>query len=93
MEKMTITDDNVGYGRRGSGRIHLGGLIMTTATVLDPAAELERMLERHDGVEPIVTIAKDMALVSYRHDGRLHTDIWLYSDRGWRMHGTHSVTG
>jgi hypothetical protein len=91
MEFETIIGDNVGYGRRAAAGTILGGLIMTTAPALDPASELEQLLERHDGVEPIVTIAKDMALVSYRHGGRLHTDIWLYGDRGWWMHSTHNV--
>jgi hypothetical protein len=93
MEKPTVIDDNVGYGRRGSGRINLGGLIMTTATVLDPVAELEQMLERHDGVQPVVTIAENLALVSFQHGDQLYTEVWLRGDRGWRMHGTHSVAG
>lgn len=49
------------------------------------------MLERHDGVEPLVTIAEDIALVSFRRGGQLTTEVWLRGDRGWRMRGTTSV--
>jgi hypothetical protein len=55
---------------------------MTTGAVLDPVAELEQMLERHDSVEPVISIAEDMALVSFRR-----------GDRGWQMRGTYAVAG
>jgi hypothetical protein len=64
---------------------------MTTAHVLDPVADLEQMVERHEGVEPVVTIAEDMALVSFRRGGQLATEVWLRDDRGWQMRGTYCV--
>jgi hypothetical protein len=66
---------------------------MTTGAVLDPVAELEQMLERHDSVEPVISIAEDMALVSFRRGDQLYTEVWLRGDRGWQMRGTYAVAG
>jgi hypothetical protein len=46
-----------------------------------------------NGVRPVITIADDMALVSYRLPGEVLTQVWLHGDRGWSMRGTDAVTG
>ena len=51
------------------------------------------MLERHDNVEPVISIAEDMALVSFRRGDQLYTEVWLRGDRGWQMRGTYAVAG
>jgi hypothetical protein len=66
---------------------------MATAIALDPVTELEQKVETVSGVRPIITIADDMALVSYQLSGEVLTQVWLHGDRGWRMRGTDSVTG
>jgi hypothetical protein len=70
----------------------LGGLIMATAIALDPVTELEQRLETVNGVQPIITIADDMALVSYRLPGGVRTQVWLRGESGWSMRGTDTVS-
>jgi hypothetical protein len=64
---------------------------MTTATALDPVSELEQTLTPHGGDAPFITIAGEMALVSYDAGGQVHTEVWLHGDRGWRMRGSHTT--
>jgi hypothetical protein len=66
---------------------------MATAIALDPVTELEQRAETVNGVRPVITIADDMALVSYRLPGEVLTQVWLHGDRGWSMRGTDTVTG
>ena len=66
---------------------------MATAIALDPVTELEQKVETVSGVRPIITIADDMALVSYQLPGGVLTQVCLHGDRGWSMRGTDSVTG
>jgi len=66
---------------------------MTTAIALDPVTELEHRVETVNGVRPIITIADEMALVTYQLPGEVFTQVWLHGDRGWSMRGTDSVTG
>ena len=58
---------------------------MTTAIAIDPAAELREMVEERDGVEPVVTIAGDTALASYRFAYEVRTDVWVLREDGWRL--------
>jgi hypothetical protein len=60
---------------------------MTIAT--DPATELEAMLLEHGIEDGTITIADDMALVSYQSGFETVTQIWLLRDDAWRMTGTH----
>jgi len=66
---------------------------MTTAIALDPVTELEHKVETVNCVRPIITIADDMALVTYRLPGEVFTQVWLHGDCGWSMRGTDSVAG
>jgi hypothetical protein len=66
---------------------------MAPAIALDPVTELEQRAETVNGVRPVITIADDMALVSYRLPGEVLTQVWLHGDRGWSMRGTDTVTG
>ena len=66
---------------------------MATAIALDPRAELEHSVDRVDGVEPIITVADDMALVSFQLPGGVLTEVWLRGGAGWRLHGTHGLAG
>ncbi len=66
---------------------------MATAIALDPRAELEHSVDRMDGMEPIITVADDMALVSFRLSSGVMTEVWLRSNAGWRLHGTHGLAG
>jgi hypothetical protein len=63
---------------------------MITAIALDPVAELEQALKHLDGTEPCITVADDMALVSYTRGGHPRTEIWLRGERGWRKRGVHA---
>jgi hypothetical protein len=65
---------------------------MATAIALDPVTELEQRLETVNGVQPIITIADDMALVSYRLPGGVRTQVWLRGESGWSMRGTDTVS-
>jgi hypothetical protein len=58
---------------------------MTTAIAIDPAAELRDMVEERDGVEPVVTIAGDTALASYRFAYEVRTDVWVLREDGWKL--------
>jgi len=66
---------------------------MATAIALDPVTELEQKAETVNGIRPIITIADEMALVSYRLPGEVLTQVWLHGDRGWIMRATDTVTG
>jgi hypothetical protein len=66
---------------------------MATAIALDPATELEQQVETVGGIRPLVSIAGDVALVSYRLPGEVLTQVWIHGDRGWRMRGTDSICG
>jgi hypothetical protein len=61
--------------------------MMTIAT--DPATELEAMLTEHGIDDGTITIADDMALVSYRDGFETVTELWLRRDSAWRLTGTH----
>jgi len=61
---------------------------MATAIALDPVTELEQRVETVNGVQPIITIADDMALVSYRLPGEVLTQVWLRGENGWIMRGS-----
>jgi hypothetical protein len=65
---------------------------MATAIALDPVTELEQRVETVNGVQPIITIADDMALVSYRLPGDVLTQVWLRGECGWSMRGTDAVS-
>lgn len=65
---------------------------MATAIALDPVTELEQRVETVNGVQPIITIADDMALVSYRLPGEVLTQVWLRGERGWSMRGVDTVS-
>ena len=65
---------------------------MTTAIALDPVTELEQRVETVNGVQPIITIADDMALVSYRLPGEVLTQVWLHGECGWSIRGTDTVS-
>jgi hypothetical protein len=65
---------------------------MATAIALDPVTELEQRVETVNGVQPIITIADDMALVSYRLPGEVLTQVWLRGEGGWSMRGTDTVS-
>jgi hypothetical protein len=43
------------------------------------------MVEERDGVEPVVTIAGDTALASYRFAYEVRTDVWVLREDGWRL--------
>jgi hypothetical protein len=58
---------------------------MTTAIAIDPAAELREMVEERDGIEPVVTIAGDTALASYRFAYEVRTDVWVLREDGWKL--------
>jgi hypothetical protein len=58
---------------------------MTTANAIDPAAELREMVEERDGIEPVVTIAGDTALASYRFAYEVRTDVWVLREDGWKL--------
>jgi hypothetical protein len=63
---------------------------MTTMTIAtDPATELESMLLEHGIEDGTITIADDMALVSYQDSYDTVTEVWLHRDSGWRLTGTH----
>jgi hypothetical protein len=65
---------------------------MATAIALDPVTELEQRVETVNGVQPIITIADDMALASYRLPGEVLTQAWLRGECGWSMCGTDTVS-
>lgn len=65
---------------------------MTTAIALDPATELRHTVEERDGVEPILTIAGDTALASYRLTGEVRTDVWLWRGQRWQLSAVHHST-
>ena len=58
---------------------------MMTALTLDPATELSDAMGERTGVDPIVTVADDTALVSYRHPHQVITDVWVRREQGWRL--------
>jgi hypothetical protein len=58
---------------------------MTTAIAIDPAAELKELVEERDGVGPVVTVAGDTALASYRFANEVRTDIWVLREDGWKL--------
>jgi hypothetical protein len=58
---------------------------MTTAIAIDPVAELTELVEARDGVEPVVTVAGDTALASYRFAYEVRTDIWVLREDGWKL--------
>jgi len=58
---------------------------MTTALALDPAMELSDAMGERSGIEPIVTMVDDTALVSYQHPHQVITDIWVRREQGWRL--------
>jgi hypothetical protein len=67
---------------------------MATAMALDPATELEQRVEAIEGVQPLITIAQDMALVSYRLSGGVVlTQVWLHGQNGWSMFATDRISG
>jgi hypothetical protein len=67
---------------------------MATAMALDPATELEQRVEAIEGVQPLVTIAQDMALASYRLSGGVVlTQVWLHGQNGWSMFATDRISG
>ncbi|MGN6377511.1 MAG: hypothetical protein ACTHNU_01025 [Gaiellales bacterium] len=51
----------------------------------DVAAELADAIAEHSGAEPVVTMAEDTALVSYRHPHQVITDIWVRREQAWRL--------
>jgi hypothetical protein len=59
---------------------------------LDPAGELSEAMGERSGIEPVVTVADDTALVSYRHPHQVITDIWVRRKQGWRLIASQ-VTG
>ena len=60
---------------------------MATATALDPATELEQQVQTVSGVRPLISIADDVALVSYRLPGEVLTQV---AARRWRLeHARH----
>jgi hypothetical protein len=65
---------------------------MATATALDPVTELEQRVDAVNGVQPVITIADDMALVSYRLPGEVLTQVWLRGESGWSMRGLDTVS-
>ena len=85
-----VDDESVAAG---GGRESLGGLIMATATALDPATELEKQVQTVSGVRPLISIAGNVALVSYRLPGEVLTQVWLRGDGGWSMRGTDRIGG
>ena len=58
---------------------------MTTAIAIDPASELQELVDERDGVEPVVTIAGDTALASYRFAHEVRTDVWVLRENGWKL--------
>lgn len=66
---------------------------MATAVALETVSELEQMVDSRHGVEPLITVADDTALVSYRLAGGVYTELWLRGERGWRLRGTHGAAG
>jgi hypothetical protein len=66
---------------------------MATAIALDPVSELEQMVDSRDGIEPLITVAGDTALVSFRLAGGVYTELWMRGERGWQLHGTHGIAG
>jgi hypothetical protein len=66
---------------------------MATAVALDPISELEQMVDSRDGVEPLITVADDTALVSYQLIGGVYTELWMRGERGWQLRGTHGIAG
>ena len=62
---------------------------MTTAIAHDPATELRQSVEDRGGIEPIVTVAGDTGLVSYRLAGEVRTEVWLWRDDAWRRTAVH----
>jgi hypothetical protein len=63
---------------------------MTTATAIDPVAELRSEVEEIDGVLPTISVGEDTALVTYRLAAGLRTEIWLMREHGWKL---AAVTG
>ena len=66
---------------------------MATAIALDPVTELEHKVETVNGVQPLITIADDTALVSYRLPAEVLTQVWLHGECGWCLRGTDTITG
>jgi len=46
---------------------------------------LKELVEERDGVEPVVTIAGDTALASYRFAHEVRTDVWVLREDGWKL--------
>jgi hypothetical protein len=66
---------------------------MATAIALDPVLELEQMVDSRDGIEPLITVAGDTALVSFRLAGGVYTELWMRGERVWQLRGTHGIAG
>lgn len=58
---------------------------MTTTLERESAVVFQDALEGAAGVEPIVTMGDDTALVSYRHPHQVVTDIWMRREQSWRL--------
>lgn len=54
-------------------------------TTLEREAVFQDALDEVAGVEPIVTMGDDTALVSYRHPHQVVTDIWMRREQSWRL--------
>jgi hypothetical protein len=66
---------------------------MATAIALDPVSELRQMVDTRNGVEPLITVADDTALVSFQLGGGVYTELWMLGERGWQLRGTHGNAG
>lgn len=58
---------------------------MTTTLERESVVVFQDALDGVAGVEPIVTMGDDTALVSYRHPHQVVTDIWMRRERSWRL--------
>ncbi|MDX6520323.1 MAG: hypothetical protein QOJ31_961 [Gaiellales bacterium] len=51
------------------------------------------MVDGRNGVEPLITVADDTALVSFQLGGGVYTELWMLGERGWQLRGTHGNAG